>query len=107
MKLLLIHLRRSEYFDDVLLALTQTGMHDPVVLDALGGENRMLADIPIFAGFMGGRGRQKEFHRIILAPVEDAAVADRIVEALRDGGIDWTKEQIGTLGILPLEKWIG
>ncbi|MBN2583887.1 MAG: hypothetical protein JXL80_12540 [Planctomycetes bacterium] len=107
MKLLLMHLQRIEYLEDVMLALTQVGVYDPAILDAVGGRNRLLADVPIFVGLMDGRGRSSEFHRIILAPVEDAAVADRIVQALHDGGIEWVDEQIGRMAVIDVEKWIG
>lgn len=105
MKLLVVHLRRTEYLDDLLLALTQVGVHDPAVIEALGGQSRMLAQVPIFAGFLGG-GKRSEFHRIVLAVTEDADVADRIIAALADGGIDWKAEGLGAISVLPLEKWI-
>ena len=107
MKVLLIHLKRTEYLDDLLLALTQVGVYDPVILEALGGQDRLLSEVPIFAGLMVGEGKRSELHRIILAAIEDESVADRILRALSDGGIDWEAEDLGTLVVLPVERWIG
>ena len=107
MKILLLHLQRVEYLEDVLLALTQVGVYDPAVIEAAGGQNRLLAGVPIFAGLMDGRGRAGRFHRLIIAPIADGAVADQIIQALYDGGIDWQKDQLGSIAVIATEKWCG
>jgi hypothetical protein len=107
MKLLFVHLKRTEFLDDLLLAMTQVGVCDPAIIEAVGGQNRLLSNVPIFASLLGGPSRRREFHRVILAPVADDTVVDRILRALSDGGIEWAAEDLGAIALLPLERWTG
>lgn len=105
-KLLLIRLARTEYLQDVLLALTTVGVRDPLIVEAVGGHNRLLTDVPIFSGLFAAH-EQNEFHRLILAGIDDDAAVDRILQALSDGGIDWEGDALGILAVVPVDRWVG
>jgi hypothetical protein len=106
MSLLMINLERPDYLSDVLLALTQVGVANPTILEGEPGAREIGRQVPLFVGLADGFGRGAEYCRVIIAPVESAAVADDFMKALEDGGIDWKSDALGWLVVIPTDRLV-
>ena len=102
-----ITLFAEEHLDDVYFALAEVGVTAAVVADAEDIQRRLIHDVPIFAGFREAFGAKHEFCRLIFAQMGDDHVVDAFLNALRDVGVDFTKEDTGTIVILPVARYIG
>jgi hypothetical protein len=98
---LIIHLFREEYQEEVLLALMSAGIARATVTDGVNLENVVTMDMPIFAGFRADPGRDKRFCKIISAAVESEKAVDDFLSALKMGGIDFVKDDLGVIILLP------
>jgi len=101
---LVIQLFKEEYQEEVVLALTSVGIERATVSEGLNLENVVAMDMPIFAGFRADSGRKSRFCKIITSAVEDEDVVDEFLAALKAGGIDFVKESLGVIVLLPVAK---
>ena len=98
---LIIQLFKEEFEEEVLLALTSVGIERAVVTDGLNLENVVTMDMPIFAGFRADPGKERRFCKIITAAVEEKKILDEFLAALKSGGIDFVRESLGVIVLLP------
>ena len=101
---LVIQLFKEEYQEEVLLALTSVGIERATVTDGLNLENVVAMDMPIFAGFRADSGGKSRFCKIITVAVEGENVVDEFLAALKTGGIDFIKESLGVVVLLPAAR---
>ena len=101
---LMIHLYQERYWGDVLLALTAEGITDALVVDASRMEHALASEVPIFAGFWADMDRRGRFAKVIMASVPDRSSAYRVVETLREDGVDLTDPSVGRVLLLPAEE---
>lgn len=105
--LMLVHLFEEQVLEDLLTALTSLGIENAVVLDG-HRMNRLLAfDVPIFAGFREDLAGGSSYCRILSAVLDDPVEADEVIRVLKEADIDFAKEGMGAMMVLPLERWIG
>jgi len=104
--LLLIVLLKEEYLEDVVLALTENGATGAVVLDGMNLQTMLAYQIPIFAGFREELGAQPGYAKVLLSHVSDTGFPDRIVQALRESGTDFQKDELGRMMLMPLTRYI-
>ncbi|NLN35016.1 MAG: hypothetical protein GX157_03305 [Candidatus Cloacimonetes bacterium] len=48
---MILHLYSDKYLDDMILALSEAGIEDPIVLSGETLGQKMLYDIPLFASY--------------------------------------------------------
>lgn len=104
--LLLIELRKEEFLDDVILALTSTGASGALVIDAVSMERMMAFDLPIFAGFQDELTSEPGFAKVVLARAGGPHVVELLLRALADGGTDFQRDELGRIALLPLAAYV-
>ncbi len=101
---LIIHLFQEEYQKDLIFALTEAGVKDVMVTDAVNVSRRLAHDLPIYAGFKGELGKTSQVCRIFQVVIESDSVIQRIMNSLTKAEIDFEKEDIGRIFMIPLQK---
>jgi len=100
---MILHLYKEQYLDDILMALTETGVDDTVVIEGQTLGHKLILDMPLFAGFRQSFGSRKGFAKIIMAIAEQKQI-DTFMSELKHSGIDIIKEEIANIVLLPIEK---
>lgn len=102
---MIINLSKEKYLDDVLMALAEAGIDDTIVISGETLGHKLAFDNPLFAGFRKSFGSDKGYAKIIMAIAEKSQV-DFMLEELKHSGIDFKKQQIGKIILLPVEQLI-
>ncbi|RLC51577.1 MAG: hypothetical protein DRZ79_02575 [Candidatus Cloacimonadota bacterium] len=102
---MILQINREKYLDDVLMALAEIGVEDPIVLAGESLGHKLAFDMPLFAGFRQTLGREKNYTKIIMATVQEEDV-DFMLEELKSAGVDFHEDEIGKIFLLPIEKII-
>jgi len=100
---MILQLKKEKYLDDILMALTETGIDESIVLYGESLGHKIAFDMPIFAGFRKSFGSEKGYAKIIMAIAEKEKV-DFMLEELKNSGIDFVGDKIGKIVMLPIEK---
>jgi len=100
---MILHINKEKYLDDVLMALAEIGVIDPVVLAGESLGHKLAFDNPLFAGFRKMYGSEKSFARIVMAEAEEQDI-EFMLEELKNSGIDFVKDEIGKIFLLPIRK---
>ena len=102
---MIFNLNKEKYLDDVLMALTEAGIDDTVVLSGESLGHKLAFDNPLFAGFRKSFGKDKGYANVIMAVAEKDQV-EFMLEELKNSGVDFVKNEIGKIVLLPVEKLI-
>lgn len=100
---MILHLYKEQYLDDILMALTETGVEDTVVLEGQTLGHKLIIDMPLFAGFRQSFGTRKGFAKVLMAIAEQEQI-DSFMAELKHSGIDIIKKEIASIVLLPIEK---
>ena len=63
---MILHLYSDKYLDDMILALSEAGIEDPIVLSGETLGQKMLYDIPLFASFKDSPDIRQGFGSVIM-----------------------------------------
>ena len=102
MYLLVVVLFDDTYMEDVILGLTSVSGSQVTMLDAVSGTQNLSQAIPMFAEFVGMRG--KRFCKMLLTCVSEQNPAARLLENLKEGGLDFAEKDIGEIYTIPLAE---
>jgi hypothetical protein len=97
---MILNLLKSNYLDDIMMALAEAGIEDTVVLSGESLGHKLTFDNPIFAGFRKSLGSDKGFVYVIMASAEKDQIDFMLLE-LKNSGIDFIREEIGKIILLP------
>jgi hypothetical protein len=100
---MILNLNKEKYLDDVLMALTEAGIDDTVVLSGESLGHKLAFDNPLFAGFRKSFGKDKGYANVIMAVAKKEQI-DFMLEELKNSGIDFVKDEIGKIVLLPVEE---
>ncbi|MCK4956199.1 MAG: hypothetical protein KAS49_01095 [Candidatus Cloacimonetes bacterium] len=100
---MILQLNQDKYQDDVLMALTEAGIEDTVVMAAETLGHKLLFDNPLFAGFRKTMGSDKGYANVIMAIAEQDQI-DFMIEELKNAGIDLIEDNIAKIILLPIAK---
>ncbi len=100
---MIMHLFREKYLSDVLMALTEAGVEDTIVLGGEAIGHKLVFDVPLFASFRDSYGSQRDYGKIIMG-IADEEQVEFILEELKHAGIDFKGNDIGKVYLLPIEK---
>ena len=103
MKLILIILNQEELLDDILSALVEAGVLGANVIESTRMTEILSHEVPIFAGLRQISKGGRSYNRIILAPAEKEEI-NEFLHILEETGINFQKEETGTIFLLPAEK---
>jgi len=104
---LMIHLYEEGSLEDALTALTSLGVENAVVVDGQRMSRLLAFDVPIFAGFREEVAERSSYCKVISAVVDDPAMLDELLRLLKEAGVDFEKEGVGMMMLLPIERAIG
>ena len=99
---MILNLNKEKYLDDVLMALTEAGIDNTVVISGESLGHKLAFDNPIFAGFRKSFGSEKGYANVIMAVAEKDQV-EFMLEELKNSGVDFVKNEIGKIVLLPVE----
>lgn len=100
---MILHLMKEKYLDDILMALTEAGIEDTIVISGESLGHKMAYDIPLFAGFRKSFGTEKGFANVIFA-ITNKEKIDFMLNELLHSGIKFVEDEIGKIVLLPIEK---
>ena len=100
---MILNLEQGKYLDDVLMALTEAGIDDTIVLSGETLGHKLTFDNPIFAGFRKSFDSGKGYANVIMAIAEQEQI-DFMLGELKNSGIDFIEQKIGKIVLLPIEK---
>lgn len=100
---MILNLNKEKYLDDVLMALTEAGIDDTIVLSGESLGHKLAFDNPLFAGFRKSFGKDKGYAKVIMAVAEKEQI-DFMLEELKSSGVDFIKDEIGKIVLLPVEE---
>ena len=100
---MILQINKEKYVDDVLMALAEAGIADPIVLSGESLGHKLAFDNPLFAGFRNTYGSEKSFARIIMAEATEQEV-EFMLEELKQSGVNFVKDEIGSIFLLPIQK---
>lgn len=98
----IIQINKEKYLDDVLMALAEAGIEDPVVLSGESLGHKLVFDMPVFAGFRNAMGQGENYSKIIMAITEKDRI-DFMLKELKYSGVDLIKDEIARIVLLPVE----
>ena len=99
---MILNLNKEKYLDDVLMALTEAGIDNTVVLSGESLGHKLAFDNPIFAGFRKSFGKDKGYANVIMAVAEQEQI-DFMLEELKNSGTDFIKDEIGKIVLISTE----
>ena len=102
MNLVIIHLFEEKYLDEVLLAMAEVFEHPGIVTDAIAGVDQLAVGIPIFSDFSSAAASRGTFCKVIHTITKTKDPIVRLQDALLEGGIDFKKERLGSIFVLPV-----
>ncbi len=100
---MIMHLFREKYLSDVLMALTEAGVEDTIVLGGEAIGHKLVFDVPLFASFRDSYGSQRDYGKVIMG-IADEEQVEFILEELKHAGIDFIGKDIGKVYLVPLHK---
>jgi hypothetical protein len=100
---MILSLNKEKYLDDVLMALTEAGIDDTIVLSGESSGRKLTFDNPIFAGFRKSFSKDKGYANVIMAIAEQEQV-DFMLEELKNSDVNFIEDEIGKIILLPIEK---
>jgi hypothetical protein len=100
---MIMHLFREKYLSDILMALTEAGIEDTIVLGGEAIGHKLVFDVPLFASFRDSYGAQRDYGKVIMG-VADKDQVDFIIEELKHAGIDLKEKDIAKIYLIPLEE---
>jgi len=99
----IIQINKEKYLDDILMALAEAGVDNPVVLSGETLGHKLAFDMPVFAGFRNSLNPGENFAKIVMAITEQETI-DFMLEELKNSGVDFIKDQIGKIVLIPTHK---
>lgn len=100
---MILSLYKEKYLDDVLMALTEAGIDDTIVLSGESLGRKLTFDNPIFAGFRKSFSKDKGYANVIMAIAEQEQI-DFMLEELKNSDVNFIEDEIGKIILLPIEK---
>lgn len=100
--LLVVVLFEDSYLENVTLGLTSVGGAHVTVIDAVSGTENLSRAIPMFAEFVGMKGRK--LCKVLISCVNDESPVENLLEGLKGGGVDFTGDDLGEIYAIPLSE---
>jgi hypothetical protein len=100
---MILHVNQEKYADDVLMALAEVGVVDPIVVSGESLGHKLVFDMPLFAGFRKSFGSESSYAKVILAQAEEKDV-EFMLEELKNSGVDFIGDEIGKIYLLPVAR---
>ncbi len=100
---MILHLYSDKYLDDMILALSEAGIEDTIVLSGETLGQKMLYDIPLFASFKDSPDILQGYGSVIMGIAEKEEVLFAL-EELKNSGLDLQKKGMIKVFLLPIKE---
>ncbi len=100
--LMIVSVYQEKWSEDVLVALTESGVKDILTLTGANETRRLPQNIPLFAGFKNSLGKTSPMSKIFLGVVNDSEIPKAVLANLKHADIDFLGEDLGSILLLPL-----
>ncbi len=102
---MILHLYNDKYLDDVILALSEAGIEDTIVLSGETLGQKMLYDIPLFVSFKDSPDIKQGYGNIIMGIAEKDDVRFALDE-LQNSGLNLETRGLIKIFLLPIQEII-
>jgi len=102
---MILHLYSDKYLDDVILALSEAGIEDTIVLAGETLGQKMLYDIPLFASFKDSPDIRQGYGSVIMGVAEKEEILFAL-EELKNSGLDLQKKGMIKIFMLGIQEVI-
>jgi hypothetical protein len=102
---MVFHLYSDKYLDDVILALSEAGIEDTIVLSGETLGQKILYDIPLFVSFQDSPDIRQGYGSVIMGVAEKEEVLFALDE-LKRSGLDLQKKGMVKIFMLPIDEVI-
>lgn len=100
---MILHVYDERYLDDIMMALAEVGIEDPVVISGESLGHKLAFDMPLFAGFRQTMGKDKSYAKIIMAEADEKDI-DFLLEELNNADVHFIEDELGKIILLPIHK---
>jgi hypothetical protein len=100
---MILQLHNEKYIEDIIMAMTEAEIEDPIVLSGESLGHKMLFDMPLFAGFRESMGDDKSFAKIITGFATEEQV-EFMLKELKASGVKFQDDKLGKIVLLPIHK---
>lgn len=104
---LIIHLLKTEYREDILLALTSCGIKTGSVVEGQNLDRVLENDMPLFSGLIKSEEERERYSTFIMAVISSKDKVTELVQLLKEAGIDIMKQEVLRIILLPVEMVVG
>ncbi len=102
---MIIHLFQEKYLQDVILALSEAGIDNCVVLQGESLGHKLVYDIPLFSTFKDTFGSSRDYSNVIMGTAEKEEI-NFFLKEMRLSGADFIKENLGKIYLIPITETI-
>ena len=102
---MILHLYSDKYLDDVILALSEAGIEDTIVLAGETLGQKILYDIPLFASFKDSTDIRQGYGSVIMGVAEKEEILFAL-EELKNSGLDLQKKGMIKIFLLGIQEVI-
>ena len=100
---MILQLNQERYLDDIIMALTEAGIEDTIVLSGETSGHRLIFDNPLFAGFRKSMSSDKGYANVIMA-IAEKKQTDFMLEEMSNAGLNILDNNIARIVLLPVEE---
>jgi hypothetical protein len=104
MVLVLIQLFKIEYKEELFMALSSAGIHRTTYCDATNLEKELAGTMTLFSGIFKSSTEQAHYSKLYFCVADEESQVDAIIEGFEIAGIDWRKEEIFQISVIPISK---
>jgi hypothetical protein len=104
MCLIIIKLFKTEYKEDLFMALSSAGIYKTTYCDAVNLDKELGASMSLFSGILKSAEEKERYAKVYFCFAEEKEQADAVIEGFEIAGIDWKKEEIFQMAVIPVEK---
>jgi hypothetical protein len=103
---LMLVLHEERYYDAALEAFAELGVPDASVLDSVLVARQLQDKVPLYAGLLGSRKREKH-SRMIVGVTRDPQAGKKLITLLRKAGCDLLRPEAGVIVVVPVSDVLG
>ena len=100
---LIIQLFKTEYKEDIFLALTSCGIQKGSTFEGQNLDKVLQRDFPLFSGFIRSDDEKERYSLLIMSIVDKKKRIQDLIQVLKEADIDIQKDDILRLVLLPTE----
>ncbi len=93
-----------DYRDDIVLAMTSSGMEHATVVEGTNLDQIIQRDFPLFTTLFAGKEDRERYSQLFFGLIESREPAEAFVEVLRQAGIENDREEIFRFILLQGER---